>query len=218
MEWPDKIIWINHKSRADRFRNMTERFKALGIEAERFNAIYGGEIDFARDKKFQGYHINKQTVKRKLNNAEIGCFLSHCMIWEMIKENGWKKTLILEDDALFCDGFKEFVKELKVPDYDMLYFGQWNYDKGVIEGERSALKEKVQEIGEHGVYAAQRCWLTHAYMVDLSVIDKLLSNSKNLYASVDCVLADIQEKENLKVYAIHPAAIKQDRTKSSLRS
>lgn len=212
----DKIFWINSRNRSDRFINMKKRLGDLGIKAERFEAIHGGEINWTLPE-FGIFYIDK--VKKALNNAEIGCYMSHRTIYEMIKKEGWKKTLILEDDALFDLNFTEIFDELhdSCSDYDMLYFGQWNYDKEVIQGEKSALRDLVLTIKERSVYRAERCWLTHAYAVDLSIIDILLSQTKNLYGSIDNVLADIQENNKLKVYAIHPALIKQDGTRSSLR-
>lgn len=216
MKMFDKIFWINSKNRADRFRNMKTRLEALGIQAERFEAIHGGAVDW-NGEEYKEYYV--QNIKKELNNGEKGCFLSHRTIYKLIKKNGWNKTLILEDDALFCPDFLNLLENIypKVPAYDMLYFGQWNYDKGVIYGEKSALKEKVSEVENIAVYKAERCWLTHAYAVDLSCIDTLINHTKNLYASVDEVLADIQEKEKLKVYAIYPSIITQDGTASSLR-
>lgn len=217
MKGIDKIIWINSNNRPDRFRNMKERFSNLNINAERFPALYGGSVDW-QDPKYSIFY--KQGVLQELNNGEIGCFLSHRAIWEQIKENGWDKTLILEDDALFLEGFQETFDNIieRMPEYDMLYLGQWNYDIDVIHGETRALKEKVFDVPTRSIHKACRCWLTHAYIVDLKCVDKLINNSKNIYASVDRVLADIQENENLNVYAVYPNLINQDMTKSSLRN
>jgi glycosyl transferase, family 25 len=212
----DKIFWINSKNRPDRFNNMKKRLTELGINAERFEAIHGGEINWTLPE-YGIFYIDK--IKKTLNNAEIGCFLSHRAIYEKIKKEGWKKTLILEDDALFGGDFIETLNELYdcCLGYDMLYLGQWNYDKEVVQGEKSALKKLILTVKNRSVYKAERCWLTHAYAVDLSIIDMLLSQTKNLYGSIDNVLADIQENNKLKVYAIHPALINQDGTRSSLR-
>jgi GR25 family glycosyltransferase involved in LPS biosynthesis len=216
MKMFDKIFWINSRNRADRYRNMIGRLAELNIEAERFNAIHGGEINW-NDPEYAEFYISN--TKKNLNLGEKGCFISHRTIYKAIKENGWKKTLILEDDAKFCPDFLNQLNKVypNVPEYDLLYFGQWNYDKGVVEGEKSALRDKVCEVEGKGIYKAVRCWLTHAYVVDLSIIDLLLDNTKNLYGSIDLVLSDIQEKEKLKVYAIYPSLITQDGTMSSLR-
>lgn len=218
----DKIIFINSKKRMDRYANMNRRIRSLGIEAERFEAILGGHI-LPKDLIFGN-------IKKKLNNGEIGCFQSHRRVWELAKKKGWKRTLILEDDALFYferqknhhvksanEFHKQFEQLIKnVPEFDLLYFGQHNYDKGVHpKGDSVALGEKLTKFEELNVYKADRCWLTHAYAVNIDCIDYLLENTKIMYSCLDNVMADIQNK--LRVYAIYPNLIHQDNTKSSLR-
>lgn len=211
----DKVYWINSNNRPDRFINMKERLK--GITAERFVAIHGGDLPSSE----LSHHLPEPrllwdgktgTNLRILNNSEIGCFQSHVAIYKKIKEQGFKTTLILEDDALFCEDFNEKVKQIEpLKDWDIIYFGQWNYDQGVKDGSFEAIKEHAT--GD--IYKADRCWLTHAYIVNLRCIDFLLENTRHMYASLDNVLADIQHQ--LKVYAFHPNIINQDGTKSSLR-
>jgi glycosyl transferase family 25 len=228
----DKVFWINSINRADRYRNMVQRFSELGYKKtghnfgennhiERFEAVLGGHLMQANYK----YHLDKpmtqidgkhSTRLRQLNNGEIGCFQSHVEIYKKIKENGWNKTLILEDDAFISPAFEnEFDNIYKdVPkDWQMLYLGQWNYDALLnnTKGETFALKQQIKE----RVWRAERCWLTHAYAVDISCVDYLIENTQVMYCSIDNVLADIQKK--LKVYAIHPNIVNQDLTKSSLR-
>lgn len=220
----DKIFWINSKNRMDRYKNMCKRLPELGINpnSTRFPAVLGGGVN---RKNYSFAEPGKRPFK-VLNNGEFGCYLSHLEIYKQIKANGWKRTLILEDDAEFCPDFlmkfTEYWKHTPA-EWDMLYLGQWNYDYQVnggntVGGKTFALREPVKEFrpGE-GVYNAKRCWLTHAYAVDINCIDKLIDGCKHLYSSVDNVLADVQEKENLKVIAYHPNLIKQDNTKSSLR-
>ncbi len=208
----DKVIYINSKNRPDRYRNITARLAELNIDAQRFEAIFGGHLDQSK--------IDFGARVHAMNNAEIGCFMSHVEIYKLIKANGWKRTLILEDDAefnkeVFPAKFDELYRSVP-KDWQMLYFGQFNYDhlrNGGNEqgGPVYALKKEVAP----SVFEADRCWLTHAYAVDLSCVDYLIENTKVLWSSIDNILADIQSP--LKVYAIHPAVIKQDATKSSLR-
>lgn len=184
---------------------MTKRLSDLGIKAERFEAILGGAVDKST--------LNINPTKKTLNNGEIGCYLSHRQIWQIIKENNHKRVLILEDDADFCPNFlNEFSEKISnIPDFDMLYFGHWNYDHKGQSGKTTALKEEVSA----GVFKANRCWLTHAYAVDIKCVDYLLQKTEEIYSCLDSVLADIQSP--LEVYALYPNLIKQDKTKSSLR-
>lgn len=211
----DKIIYINSKNRPDRLINMKKRIAALDLNIERFEAVLGGKLDHSK-LSFKG-------KIKTMNNGEIGCFISHATIYQKIKDNGWKHTLILEDDALFCDDFLNVLAglEKQLPeDWDMFFLGQWNYDHldnggNEVGGEKYALKERITDNEKYNLYKANRCWLTHAYAVNLKSIDYLIDNTKDLYSSIDNVLADIQHK--LNVYAVNPNIIKQDGSKSSLR-
>jgi len=203
----DKVFYINSKSRIDRYRNMQKRLPELGIEAERLEAITGGQLD-ARAFDFGD-------SKKDLNSGEIGCIQSHRALYKKIIDNKIDKAFILEDDALFCENFNEIFNEAirHVPnDWQMIYFGQFNYDQvGTINGSKThAIKEKVEGI----VYVANRCWLTHAYAIR-GCADYLYENTKVMYHTLDAMLADLQK--DLKVYAFHPNIIRQDDTVSSIR-
>lgn len=208
----DKIFWINAKNRVDRYQTMIKRFEETGVVAERFEAIYGGSLD--KSKFCFSSHDLPQ--KMYLNNGEIGCFQSHREIYKLILENRWNKTLILEDDALISpliiDSFNS--KYSEVPEgWQMLYLGHRNYDSIINEArpDTFALKTKVS----NNVWAADGCWLTHAYAVDYSAVQFLIDNTQVMYGSIDNVLSDIQK--HLKVYAFHPNLVVQDKSKSSLR-
>lgn len=206
-EYFDKVFYINSKTRIDRYRNMIDRLPKLGIEAERFEAILGGQL-IAKEFDFGD-------SKKNLNNAEIGCFQSHRAIYKKAIENNYEAVFILEDDALFCENFNEiFAEQIKnVPDdWQMLYFGQFNYDEiGTISGSKTqAIKENIS--GK--IYRAERCWLTHAYAIR-GCAQYLYDNTKVMYHTFDAVLADLQN--DLKVYAFHPNIIRQDDTASSIR-
>jgi len=204
-----KIYFINHPTyRPDRLKLITKRLKALGLEAEHIRAIYGGQVDTSK--------INYGKVKKRLNLAEIGCYLSHRFIWQKMKDEGITEALILEDDAMFSDEIdgrnfhEEFKKnfDLLPKDWDMFYLGCKNYD--------NPIKEICQERIGHDLYKASNCWLTHSYMVNLKCVDYLLKGTEVFYSCVDNVLSDIQN--GLNVYAVKPDLIEQDpKSKSSLR-
>ena len=203
----DKVIYINSKSRIDRYRNMLKRLPTLGIDAERFEAILGGALD---TRKFD-FGISQ----KNLNNAEIGCFQSHRTLYKRAMDEGIDKLLILEDDALFCENFNEiFAESIKyVPDdWQMLYFGQFNYD--VVDKISGSKTEAVKDHVGGNVYKAERCWLTHAYAIR-GCAKYLYENTNQMYHTFDGVLADLQK--NLKVYCFHPNIIRQDDTESSIR-
>lgn len=204
-----KIYFINHPTyRPDRLKLITRRLKALGLEAEHIRAIYGGQVDVSK--------INFGKVKKRLNFAEIGCYLSHRFIWQKMLNEGVTEALILEDDAMFSDEIdgRDFHKEFKAnydllpKNWDLFYLGTNNYDV--------PKRDNYKELIGQTLYKASNCWLTHAYMVNSKCIPYLLKGTEVFYSCVDNVLSDIQD--GLNVYAVNPDLIKQDpKSKSSLR-
>lgn len=206
----DVNYYINMRDRTDRRINMKQRLSEMGINAIRVEAVSGGEIG--------NVHLNFGEVKKRLNNAEIGCFLSHHNLYKQILEDGHETALILEDDCLFLEGYKDVVEQaLKdIPnDWDMLYLGQANYDSIKIAQSPELKTHAIKDNVSGRLYKASRCWLTHAYVVNKKCLPYLIEGTKVLYASIDGVLADLQE--NLNVYAIYPNIVKQDGTQSSIR-
>lgn len=216
----DKIFVINSNPRADRMKAMTERFKELGLvkdhfefcEKFKFEAILGGHVDASR------YNI---TYPRGLNGGELGCYLSHLEIYKMIDANNWGKTLILEDDAVFTPHFHTYFKlhyDALPEDFDMWFLGRGNYDYQNLKKSQKELEffGTQYEVTE-GLWASKRNWLTHAYVVNGKAAKYLYENAiKDLYLTIDGVLADLQE--NLNVYSSNPSIIIQDpKSRSSLR-
>jgi GR25 family glycosyltransferase involved in LPS biosynthesis len=216
----DRVLVINSRQRGDRLKDMTERFKELGLvndhfefmEKYRFDAIIGGHIDTS--------HLNI-SYEKGLNNGEIGCYLSHLQIYNMIIANGWQKTLILEDDAMFI---KEFFTSFEYQynnlpdDFDMWFLGRGNYDPHNLKRSQRELEMygTIKEVA-NGLYESKRNWLTHAYVVNGKCAKYLFENaSKDMYITIDGVLADLQEE--LNVYSSNPSIIIQDaKSRSSLR-
>lgn len=144
--------------------------------------------------------------------------MSHHLLYKNILEEGHETALILEDDCLFLEGYKEVVEQAMkdIPeDWDMLYLGQANYDSIKIAQSPELKTKAIKENISGRLYKASRCWLTHAYVVRKKALPKLIEGTQVLYASIDGVLADLQE--NLNVYAIYPNIVKQDGTRSSIR-
>lgn len=88
MENIDKIIFINLDRRRDRLEEIIEEFKKMEIPPNKI--------------------IRFDAISHNIGN--IGCSLSHLNVMKMVKENGWKNVLILEDDFSFVVN-KEYLNE-----------------------------------------------------------------------------------------------------------
>ena len=94
-----KVFCINLDGRPERWAEVQEEVKVIGVEIERFPAI-------------------------KHRPGHVGCRLSHEALWEKAKPLGvW---MVIEDDILFLPGAKETLEaaiEQLPADWDMLYLG-----------------------------------------------------------------------------------------------
>ena len=96
----DHIFIVHYTPLTERKTYLTKRFKELGITNYTF---------------FEEYNRNttsKETMDKyfKLNNltpAQICITIAHLEIYRKIAEAGYTRCLIMEDDAIMCDGFNE---------------------------------------------------------------------------------------------------------------
>ncbi len=91
--------------------------KELGIDYTYFEAVDGktltDEILSQKGIKFMpGYEDPYH--KRPMKMGEIGCFLSHFMIWQKMVEENLKEVLILEDDIKFEPFFRQRAEEVRI--------------------------------------------------------------------------------------------------------
>ncbi|XP_011267407.1 glycosyltransferase 25 family member [Camponotus floridanus] len=127
------IYMINLVRRPERRRRMHRLFDELGIRAEIIDAVDGRTLNESSLKKwgvipmpeyFDPYH------KRPMTMGEIGCFLSHYLIWQKVLEHGYKNVMVLEDDVRFEPFFRQKVnyvlEELSALgiEWDLIYVGR----------------------------------------------------------------------------------------------
>ncbi len=146
----DKIYCINLDRRPDRWDECCSIFNIMNLEVERFSACDGQLID-------TGYG--------KVYNGELGGTISHTRLFKKIKDEGFEKVLILEDDVEFCKNFEEnFNSSIQeVPnDWDLLFLG------GNHTGGYDKISQRVGRV--YRTYALQ------SYAVNKKSIDTLYEN------------------------------------------
>ncbi|XP_032689727.1 glycosyltransferase 25 family member isoform X2 [Odontomachus brunneus] len=129
----DHIYMINLLRRPERRKRMQRLFKELGIQAETIDAVDGRTLNESILEEWgvkpmpdyaDPYH------KRPMTMGEIGCFLSHYIIWQKVLEYGYKNVMVLEDDVRFEPFFRQKVHyvltELSDIDteWDLVYLGR----------------------------------------------------------------------------------------------
>lgn len=131
----DKVWCISCEDRDDRRGKFVDRWSKLGVPYE--------------------YHI----VKRNTDPA-LGCLLSHIELIKKAKVNGYKRVLILEDDAVPDFDAWMGLEPRKLPNYDMLYLGY-----NIMNG-------KYDQPGLLKLGVGVMC--THSYIATNTIYDEIL--------------------------------------------
>ena len=93
---------INLKKRQDRKENINSQLKKQNIIYEFFEAVDGNEL--LETEELRLLFENNDFNYRK---GIIGCALSHITLWKQLVESNNEYYVILEDDIILCDNFKE---------------------------------------------------------------------------------------------------------------
>ncbi|KZC04706.1 PREDICTED: glycosyltransferase 25 family member [Dufourea novaeangliae] len=140
----DNVYMINLLRRPERRSRMHRLFKELGIRAQTVDAVDGRTLNpsILNDMGVEmmpeyadPYHSRPMTM------GEVGCFLSHYIIWNEVIEGGYENVIILEDDVRFEPFFRQKVNyvlnelsSLQV-EWDLVYLGR----KRLVESAESPI-------------------------------------------------------------------------------
>lgn len=108
-----KVFLINLKKNPERLERSTARLRALGIEFERVEAVYGK--DLTQNEKHAAVNGFRWWCAqgRRIRDGEIGCALSHHKIYKMMQRDNIDCACILEDDNVYRDNFKAVLDDVE---------------------------------------------------------------------------------------------------------
>lgn len=102
---------INLDRSTDRLEVMAKDLDREKIAYERISAVDGASLSPQQLESVD----DTQTVSklgRKLNNGEIGCFLSHIQVAERVLAGTTDVALVLEDDASIPENTRELIEQI----------------------------------------------------------------------------------------------------------
>ena len=186
-EYFDRVVVINLDRRSDRMEILGKQLDELGIEYDRFSA------HDARELNIKPY---------------VAGTWSHTTVWSKYHQiYGETKLLILEDDALFCEGFNEkFAEAIEtLPDnWDIFYLGAL-VDKNT---------GKVEKVNDH--WAKQIVSTgTQAYCINPKRLRRFYEEVKDKEWYIDVELRVLAEQYN--AYIAQPNLVTQFPSYSDLR-
>lgn len=119
----------------------------------------------------------------ELTRGEIGCFLSHRRIWQMMVERSIPKLLVLEDDVEFLPNFNETLRFAveNIPDNAYVQFQ-------VRELQPDRSQQNLPVMQSHFVQPAVIPLRTSAQLVTLSAARRLTEFSERFDRPVDAAI------------------------------
>ena len=100
-----KVFLINLDTNIARFAVADRQLKQLGVDYERFPAVYGKAMSEAERKEAVNGFRWWCAIGRPIAPAEIGCALSHYRIYQRMVEEEIPYICILEDDVVLKPAF-----------------------------------------------------------------------------------------------------------------
>jgi len=225
----DKIFVITLKCSTDRQGNISKVLDGLNYEL-----FYGADkndlsIEELKDKNIynEGLAVKHHRYNKPMNAGQIGCALSHTMIYKRIINDGYNKVLILEDDVQPIHESLQFfidITEELPDDWELLYFDYFKNEKpkplkklwyhlqrmaGGLKWDHTIINNLYpKNLGQHISCAGFHDY-TDAYGITLSGAKKLLHLQTPVSYVADNLLAIASASKKLNAFITHPKLFNQ---------
>ncbi|WP_299796907.1 glycosyltransferase family 25 protein [uncultured Shewanella sp.] len=195
-----KVFIINLDTSTERWQQVSTQCDRLGIAYERVSAVRGSELIPEERAKVYDLPTNLKKYDKRLNDGEIGCYLSHVHCWNKIIDQELDFALILEDDVQLEEQIRDCISL-----FEKMDTCDWDYIK-LFSSKRLKLNMETMELGKgmqlHRVskLSAGTC----SQFVSASGARKLLKHAFPIARPVD---ADIQHwyERDLRCFVVTPS-------------
>ncbi|AQP34983.1 glycosyltransferase family 25 protein [Vibrio anguillarum] len=194
-----KIYVINLPSSVDRRQQILEAFNHIDVKFEFFEAVDGRK---GLPDDLIGLPDDKHRIlfrSRPLSPGERGCYASHYKLWQKCVELD-KPILILEDDCLPTEHFKEILESLPT-------LHQQGYEYLRVESQHQEFKQIDSYKDLKVVLWKDNRAGTRGYSISPEGAKKLLKHSDRWLCAVDNYIGESYRTKLLCV-GIQPYAVK----------
>lgn len=172
----DAILIINLKHRTDRWDNLYNKLKEIGVEdkAVKIEAIDGKTLPGYLEKPW--FTGKTPDLVSRMKAGSAGCCLSHRKAIAYAKEHGFKRILLMEDDALFNDNLTgregDLVGEVieNPANWDMFYLGFYQR----LNKHHVAVSEQIND-EKFELWRIRGPLMFHATVISSDIFDNLLN-------------------------------------------
>lgn len=195
--------YINIDERSDRDSQCKEEFNKVKIYPKRFNAVnlsleYCNDLidnrSFNTDKPLLNKSINDIKNIKKVTRGQISCASSHLSLINKAKQQRFPNITIFEDDVFFIDKNDFYITldkcltELNTLEWDIFYLG-------------ATLNAVDNNYNNPNLFKVISTYACHAYVINNSAYDRILSYNFNEYFAIDCYIDDLIKSGTIRAYA-----------------
>ncbi|MFP4793960.1 glycosyltransferase family 25 protein [Pasteurella multocida] len=188
---------------------ISQRLNGLKLNFTFIDGINGKMLSDAEKQAIDYEFYPKQfAASRPLTIGEIGCAMSHLLIYKMILEQNIDKAIILEDDAIVSQEFEHIVLDSlnKVPNtVDILFYEHgkaktYFCQKNLIEGYRLVHYRTPSKRSKRTITRAT------AYLITQEGANKLLKLAYPIRMPADYLTGALQ-LTGLNAYGVEPPCV-----------
>jgi len=200
-----KIFCLTLKDTPKRREYAEQHFKQHGLDVTFFEGINAKTFGLRTVIPFMDDILSNNPSWKPgdsppyyITQGHVGCILSHYMLWKTLSYFPDDEFLILEDDVVLCDGFKD-----KLLDYKSRLPNDWQY---VFVGHCCLPDEQHVHKQLDNIYTTSCPPLcTHAYMIKKESIKSLIETNNVAWAHIDIQIQKRTLLDNkLKYYVFLP--------------
>lgn len=191
---------------------MRGRLEKAGLAYEFIDGIDGRALSAEERAAVYDRRKRLRYFGRDLTPGEVGCLLSHRKIYQKMDREGIGCALVLEDDVVFEDRFRDVVQALVNTDihWDIIRFvgNEKIYARGCrkivpLTEEYSLVRLPTAPGGAYG------------YLLNLHAARTLLGHMRKNWLPVDAVHGRVWET-GLETLSVHPAPLYVDKAAGSI--
>jgi glycosyl transferase, family 25 len=120
--WP--ILIVSLEDAVERRSPLESALRQLGLEYSLIPAVDGRSGLPSEYDRFVDRELAKRNLGRSMTETEFACALSHLKVYEAIQRSGIPGAVVLEDDAVIGELFRDLYSSRVFQFYDFL---QWDY-------------------------------------------------------------------------------------------
>jgi glycosyl transferase, family 25 len=198
-----KIYIINLNSSKERRINILHQINSMGLEAGIFGAVDGRKHDHELFSKYDP-KLRWRKKSKSLTRGQLGCFVSHYLLWEKCVEMA-EPIIILEDDAILLkENFKIFYDSLSLlsPDYECI-----RLTRNFAKHHKSIFIENLNNL--RIVKYTKGPMMSVGYYLTPTAAQKFLMHAKRWFLPVD-IYMDRFWVNGVECYGVMPECVTYD--------